>query len=166
MIIVDNCIESPGSGRPADSCCQHRRRLHGPGTDESDRQQRPGNAHGGGVQPPRPTSARYVRLRRARRRRRGHHAGPGGGCHPRRQAGGHRRCLPAGALRADRRAGGCDRLGRVRRPCRPRSVPARQRRRADERRNRCHHRPDSADLCREVRASSCRRATATSPACR
>ena len=66
MIIVDTALQArEAEGRPI-RVAMHRRRLHGPGTHQPDRQQRPGHAHGRGLQPPRPERARHVRLCRPR----------------------------------------------------------------------------------------------------
>ena len=155
MILVDNCTESPGSGRPADSGRQHRRRIHGAGAHQP-RSSTPfrecawwrpitaAASERSTCSPMRgvPTRSCATTARAARR------------CHPRRQAGRHRRRLSAGALGADRRAGRRHRLGRIRRARVARRVPAQKRRRADERRNRRHDRPDTAHLRRQVRRDS------------
>ncbi len=72
MIIVDNAAESARGGREADPRRHGRRRLHGPGPDEPDRQQRARHAHGRDLQPASPSgrsrSTATPGLERRRRR--------------------------------------------------------------------------------------------------
>ena len=157
MMIVDNALKAREEAKSADPRRHPRRRLHGPGPDEPDREQHARHADGGDLQPQvgagvRACSATPAWTTWSLPNRRASSTMPRSARKPVVDRG----CVAARALGAHRRAGRCHRLGRVRRAGRARGVQARQGRRADERRDRCHDRPDPADVCATSTASSFR----------
>ena len=151
MWIVDTRVEGPREAESAYPGGHRRRRLHGPGPDQPDRAQH--SLACGWWRYPTGRVERAVEVFRY------------AGCEDvvvaetqrefddaafRLQPVVDRGCDAPRAVGAYRRARRCHRFGRVRRACGAGGIQARQGRRADERRARCHHRADPADICRSA----------------
>ena len=163
MIIVDTALEAARSGRQADPRRHDRRRLHGAGPDQPDREQHPRGcgwwrsttATSTGRSPSSSTPARAGRR---------DHAGALDDAIARGKPVVTEDAMLLARSEQIDVLGRRHRRRRIRRAGDARSVRARQARRADERRARRHDRPDPPGLRRRSTASSCPAATATSPA--
>ena len=152
MIIVDNALAGARGRGTADPRRDDRRRFHGPGAREPDRQQRAGHGAGGDLRSPAETA---LPTSTATRDSKNVVEAIGGervrGRHPCRPPGRRPTTLSALPVRADRRAGRRDRLGRVRRRVVLEAFEHGKSRGSDERGARRDDRPDPPGLRPEAR---------------